>query len=87
MARSKASVKLFRTLGILHCSTVGYADVAQRNPPGLTQGAPTEEEVLTHYRRVRDEIRALVEGLPGPGTRPRLNRPPAAQRRPYFRTL
>jgi len=33
-------------------------------PPKLAEGAETEEEALPHYRRVRDEIRAFVEGLP-----------------------
>lgn len=35
------------------------------DPPRLAEGARTEEEALGHYRRVRDEIRAFVEGLPG----------------------
>lgn len=39
---------------------VGFDD-----PPALAQGAKNEEEALGHYRRVRDEIRAFVEGLPG----------------------
>jgi arsenate reductase len=34
------------------------------DPPRLAAGAPTEEEALGHYRRVRDEIRAFVETLP-----------------------
>ena len=34
------------------------------DPPGLAIGAPTEEQALAPYRRVRDEIRAFVEGLP-----------------------
>jgi arsenate reductase len=38
----------------------GFAD-----PPALARDAKTEEEALGHYRRVRDEIRAFVEGLPG----------------------
>ena len=38
---------------------VGFDD-----PPALAKGAKTEEEALSHYRRVRDEIRALVELLP-----------------------
>jgi arsenate reductase len=33
------------------------------DPPRLALGAKTEEEALAHYRRVRDEIRAFVEGL------------------------
>jgi len=38
---------------------VGFDD-----PPRLAAGAKTEEERLTPYRRVRDEIRAFVETLP-----------------------
>ena len=41
---------------ILH---VGFDD-----PPRLAEGAANEEEALSHYRRVRDEIRAFVETLP-----------------------
>ena len=36
-----------------------------RDPPALAKTAKTEEEALDHYRRVRDEIRAFVETLPG----------------------
>ena len=35
------------------------------DPPKLAQGATTEEERLTPYRRVRDEIRQFVSRLPG----------------------
>jgi arsenate reductase (thioredoxin) len=35
------------------------------DPPRLAKNAKTEEEALSHYRRVRDEIRAFVEKLPG----------------------
>jgi arsenite-transporting ATPase len=38
---------------------VGFDD-----PPQLAKAARTEEEALTHYRRVRDEIRAFVDTLP-----------------------
>ncbi len=38
---------------------VGFDD-----PPKLAREAKTEEEALEHYRRVRDEIRAFVAGLP-----------------------
>jgi len=38
---------------------VGFDD-----PPRLAADAKNEEEALTHYRRVRDEIRAFVERLP-----------------------
>ena len=38
---------------------VGFDD-----PPRLAKNAKTEEEALSHYRRVRDEIRAFVEQLP-----------------------
>ncbi len=34
------------------------------DPPKLAVDAKTEEEALSHYRRVRDEIRAFVETLP-----------------------
>ncbi|MFO7716169.1 arsenate reductase ArsC [Desulfosarcina sp.] len=34
------------------------------DPPALAKNAQTEEEAISHYRRVRDEIRAYVEGLP-----------------------
>lgn len=38
---------------------VGFDD-----PPALARGAESEEEALAPYRRVRDEIRAFIEGLP-----------------------
>jgi arsenate reductase (thioredoxin) len=38
---------------------VGFDD-----PPKLSQSAQDEEQALQHYRRVRDEIRAFVEGMP-----------------------
>lgn len=38
---------------------VGFDD-----PPLLAKDAKTEEEALGHYRRVRDEIKTLVMGLP-----------------------
>lgn len=34
------------------------------DPPALACAAATEEEALTHYRRVRDEICRFVETLP-----------------------
>ena len=34
------------------------------DPPKLARDATSEEEALIHFRRVRDEIRALVETLP-----------------------
>ncbi|NQU26012.1 MAG: CPBP family intramembrane metalloprotease [Candidatus Nealsonbacteria bacterium] len=34
------------------------------DPPRLAATAATEEEALNHYRRVRDDIRAMVERLP-----------------------
>ncbi len=39
---------------------VGFDD-----PPKLAESAKSEEELMGHYRRVRDEIRVYVEGLPG----------------------
>jgi arsenate reductase len=38
---------------------VGFDD-----PPSLARGAAGEAEALVHYRRVRDEIRDFVAGLP-----------------------
>jgi arsenate reductase len=38
---------------------VGFDD-----PPKLAKTAATEDEALGHYRRVRDEIKAFVAGLP-----------------------
>ena len=38
--------------------------VAFDDPPQLTKNAKNEQEALDHYRRVRDEIRTFVEGLP-----------------------
>ena len=35
------------------------------DPPALAESAKGEEEMLDIYRRVRDEIREFVEGLPG----------------------
>jgi arsenate reductase len=39
---------------------VGFDD-----PPRLAKTANSESEAMGHYRRVRDEIRAFVETLPG----------------------
>lgn len=35
------------------------------DPPRLAAGASSAEEAMSHYRRVRDEIRSYVETLPG----------------------
>ena len=35
------------------------------DPPRLAEGLGSEDEALAIYRRVRDEIRGFVEGLPG----------------------
>jgi arsenate reductase len=35
------------------------------DPPKLAKDAKTEEEALGHYRRVRDEIKAYIQTLPG----------------------
>lgn len=46
----------------------GTARVIHRgfdDPPRLAEGAKTEDEVLSHYRRVRDEIRDYILTLPG----------------------
>jgi len=36
----------------------------RRLRPRLAEDAETEEEALTHYRRVRDDIRCFVQFLP-----------------------
>ena len=46
---------------------VGFDD-----PPALARQAATEEEALSHYRRVRDEIRAFIQTLPEGLDRPRM---------------
>ncbi|MDH7599656.1 MAG: arsenate reductase ArsC [Sedimentisphaerales bacterium] len=38
---------------------VGFED-----PPTLAKDAHSEQEALGHYRRVRDQIRQFVEGMP-----------------------
>jgi len=40
------------------------------DPPRLARDAATEQEAMVPYRRVRDEIRRFVEGLPEALTRP-----------------
>ncbi len=42
---------------------------AFEDPPRLAEDAKTEDEVLSHYRRVRDEIKAFIESLPEALTR------------------
>lgn len=39
---------------------VGFDD-----PPRLARGAASDDEAMPHYRRVRDEIRAFIQTLPG----------------------
>jgi len=34
------------------------------DPPALARGAASEEAAMSHYRRVREEIRAFIETLP-----------------------
>ena len=54
-----------------HCPLFpGSAKVTHRgfdDPPRLAADAAGEQEALGHYRRVRDEIREYVAGLPLPG--------------------
>ena len=44
---------------------VRQVHVAFDDPPRFASMERGEEEVLKHYRRVRDEIRSFVEKLPG----------------------
>lgn len=46
--------------GTAHVFHHGFDD-----PPALARDAASEEEALAHYRRVRDEIRAFVDAMPG----------------------
>jgi arsenate reductase len=52
-----------------HCPLFGgnakIIHVGFDDPPRLAKQAKTEQEVAVCYRRVRDEIRAFVETLPG----------------------
>lgn len=51
-----------------NCPTfLGAAKVVHHgfdDPPKLAKSAASPEEALGHYRRVRDEIRQFVDGLP-----------------------
>jgi arsenate reductase len=38
---------------------IGFDD-----PPRLAAGAASDDEAMPHYRRVRDEIRVMIESLP-----------------------
>ncbi len=44
---------------------VGRMHVSFDDPPKLAKTAKTEAEALDHYRRVRDQIKAFIETLPG----------------------
>jgi len=44
--------------------TTRLSHVEFNDPPRLARDAASEEEALSHYRRVRDEIRAFVQSLP-----------------------
>lgn len=35
------------------------------DPPRLASGAASDDEAMPHYRRVRDEIKAYIQTLPG----------------------
>ncbi len=35
-----------------------------KDPPKLAQNANSEDEAMEHYRRVRDEIKEFIKGLP-----------------------
>ncbi len=55
------------------------------DPPKLTEGLPDGEEKLAVYRRVRDEIRRFVEGLPEVLEKSE-TRNPRSERRPKTET-
>ena len=43
---------------------VKFFHISFDDPPALAKRAATEEEALSHYRRVRNEIRAFIQSLP-----------------------
>ena len=45
--------------------SAGAMHVGFDDPPTLTAFAASEDAALAQYRRVRDEIRAFIESLPG----------------------
>jgi arsenate reductase (thioredoxin) len=45
-------------------SKIKLVHVGFEDPPKLTRDLPDEQEKLAVYRRVRDEIRRFVEGMP-----------------------
>ncbi|HSR36073.1 MAG TPA: arsenate reductase ArsC [Desulfurivibrionaceae bacterium] len=51
-----------------HCplfpGTAKYIHHGFDDPPQLAATAASEEEALTHYRRVRDEIKAFIADMP-----------------------
>lgn len=50
---------------VLGGSGVRAVHAGFEDPPRLARDARTDEEAMAHYRRVRDEIKAFVERLPG----------------------
>ena len=54
-ARETCPVFLGKTKVVYH----GFED-----PPQLAASAKTEEEAMSHYRRIRDEIKEFVLGIP-----------------------
>jgi arsenate reductase len=53
------------TCPIFPGGTTKVVHVGFEDPPELEKGAASVEEALGHYRRVRDQIRDFVTGLPG----------------------
>ncbi len=49
---------------LLFSGTTRVIHVGFDDPPRLAKEARSEEEALTHYRRVRDEIRQFIQTLP-----------------------
>ncbi len=56
-ANADRKCPIFR--GKARVTHIGFDD-----PPKLAQDAHSEEEALTHFRRIRDEIKAFVLSLP-----------------------
>ncbi len=46
------------------CGDTLYMHVPFDDPPLLSEGSGNEEDVMSHYRRIRDEIEEFVKNLP-----------------------
>jgi len=54
----------YETCPVWLSSKANVVHVGFDDPPSLAKTAKNEEEAMAHYRRVRDEIRAFIAGIP-----------------------